>query len=47
MTVVMVGNLSEGFRVVGPFADFDSAADWCDGLSDGWGYTWVMTLEEV
>jgi hypothetical protein len=38
-TVVLEGNLSEGFRVHGPYHDFDTAA--C-GHDDG---GWVMTLE--
>ena len=43
MTVVMAGNLSDGFRVFGPFEDFDAAAEWCEFMPD----TWIMTLEEV
>jgi len=40
--VVLIGNLSDGFRAVGPFVEFDEAADWASNwLTD----SWVMTLE--
>jgi len=41
--VVLAGNLSDGYRAVGPFADFDTAAD-SPEAQDPW--SWVMTLEE-
>lgn len=39
-TIVLVGNLSEGFKAVGPFPDHDAAAAWATGAE-----SWVMTLE--
>ncbi len=38
--VVLVGNLSDGFHVVGPFEDFDDATEWARDPD-----TWIMTLE--
>ena len=38
--VLVAGNLSEGFRFIGPFPDFDSAADFSAD-----GQTWVASLE--
>jgi hypothetical protein len=43
MCVVLVGNLSEGFEVVGPFKGFDEAAGWCSACSSN---SWVMSLED-
>lgn len=39
--VVIIGNLSDGFRVVGPFEDLSQAADWATGAE-----SWVMSLED-
>lgn len=39
--VVMTGNLSEGFKAVGPFKSFDEAAE-CHEAQE---YSWVMTLD--
>ena len=37
--VAVVGNLSEGFRFVGPYPDFDTAAEAWDGCD-----SWIATL---
>lgn len=37
--VALIGNLTEGFRAVGPFEDFDEAAEVTDGVD-----SWIMTL---
>jgi hypothetical protein len=37
--VAVVGNLSEGFKIVGPFPDFDLAAEAYDGAE-----AWIATL---
>lgn len=39
--VSMVGNLSEGFRAIGPFKSFDEACG-----HNGSGVDWIMTLEK-
>jgi len=41
--IVLSGNPSEGFTAVGPFDDFDEAADWADSQVTI-GNTWVMTV---
>ena len=41
--VVIAGNLSDGFSVIGPFASFDEAADWCERCD---AITWIATLED-
>ena len=41
LTAVMVGNLTEGFRAVGPFEDFDEALKHCEAYGDP---TWVVSL---
>jgi|LakMenEpi03Aug12_release.lakeMendotaPanAssembly.Ray.scaffolds.fasta_scaffold3752880_1 hypothetical protein len=41
--ILVVGNLSEGFRFVGPFDDFDAAALYAEGVD---AETWVASLEE-
>ena len=38
--VALVGNISEGFKVVGPFPDFDTAAEEFPGPD-----VWIMGLE--
>jgi hypothetical protein len=40
--VLVVGNLSEGFRFIGPFQGFDSAALYAEGVELN---SWVATLE--
>jgi hypothetical protein len=43
--IILVGNISDGFSAVGPFATFDAAAAWSesnDQLKQG---TWIMPLE--
>lgn len=40
MYVAMVGNLSGGYRAVGPFEDFEDAAQAMDFVE-----CWIMTLE--
>lgn len=42
--VIIFGNLSEGFRIVGPFPSFDDAADYSTGVDHG-GSGWVMEME--
>ena len=37
--VVIVGNFTEGYKVYGPFSDFDEAADCAEGCD-----SWVTTL---
>ena len=48
MYVVVTGNLSEGFRVFGPFKDFESASEWEEDnpLGLAWSQAWIMTLEQ-
>lgn len=45
--VIVAGNLSEGFRVIGPFEDFDEACGFEESneLGLAWSQSWVMTLE--
>ena len=44
--IVLAGNLSDGFKVYGPFASFDAATVYCDlRLTDV--NTWVMGLEAM
>ncbi len=33
--VAIIGNFSDGFKTVGPFDDFDQAAEWAEG-QDSW-----------
>ena len=40
--VAIVGNLSEGFTVVGPYADLDAAAR----AHPGWG-EWIMPVQSA
>lgn len=41
--VLVVGNLSEGFKIYGPFKDYEEAFDSAEsGLSN----SWVMTLHK-
>ena len=42
--VILLGNLSEGYEVVGPFNGFAAAADYAEGLAPT--PTWIMRLEE-
>lgn len=41
--IVIVGNLSDGFKAVGPFESFDDGAEWADKLVLT-AQTWVMTV---
>lgn len=41
MVVALIGNLSEGFKAVGPFKDFDEATVFCTGRE-----SWIMTVED-
>ena len=43
--VCMIGNLSDGYRIVGPFRSMDAAAEWSDeqGLSSL--ECWIASLE--
>jgi len=44
--VVMVGNLSEGYKVYGPFESFDEAAIWYDYASKlQYLDSWFMKLD--
>ena len=47
--VAIQGNLSEGFRIFGPFATMDDASDWSDQqptrMLFGIGDWWIQTLE--
>lgn len=42
--VILVGNLTEGFDVIGPFNSFDEAADFDNVMFDGSG--WIMPLTD-
>lgn len=45
MVVYMIGNLSEGFRPVGPFASYSEASDWADDNPNTVGITgWMMEV---
>ena len=47
--VILKGNLSEGYKVIGPFSTFDDAAEVCnDWRDDRLGIdntTWIMEVE--
>ena len=40
-SIILLGNLSDGFRAVGPFVDHDEAADATSEAG------WIMTLETL
>jgi hypothetical protein len=40
--VLVVGNLTEGYRFIGPFEDFDAAVQFSEGVDCD---NWVATLE--
>jgi hypothetical protein len=40
--VLVVGNLTEGYRFIGPFDDFDKACDFSYGIE---GENWIASLE--
>lgn len=42
LCVLVVGNLSDGFRFIGPFEDFQAAAEFSEGVDAD---NWVATLE--
>lgn len=39
--IVLLGNVSEGYKAYGPFADFDLASEWADTQNS---MSWIMTL---
>jgi hypothetical protein len=41
--IIVAGNLSDGFRFVGPFPSFDEAAEYADQFIDD--TTWIATIE--
>tara|TARA_B100000953_G_C17777126_1_gene344297 strand:- start:354 stop:569 length:216 start_codon:yes stop_codon:yes gene_type:complete len=41
--IILQGNLSDGYKAIGPFNGFDSAADYAEAL---YASTWIMTIEE-
>jgi hypothetical protein len=42
--LLVVGNFADGFRFIGPFADFDEAAEYSQKFGqDAWD--WVATIE--
>jgi hypothetical protein len=43
--VVLVGDLSSGFRVAGPFAGYEEAFEWTCSQFTSWN-TWIMPLED-
>ena len=45
-TVVLIGNFSEGYRVVGPFEDHGAAAAWCDAKGLSTLDSWIASLME-
>lgn len=42
--ILVVGNLTEGYRFIGPFPNFDAAAQFSESVDND---TWVATLEPV
>jgi len=42
--IVLIGDLSFGFRSVGPFPDFEEAADWARDNIGETELTWVMNV---
>ena len=38
-TIVLVGNLADGFKAVGPFVNWASAQEWAESRPD---YDWVL-----
>lgn len=40
--ILVIGNLSDGFRFVGPFDEFDEAVQFSEGVDTD---NWVATLE--
>ena len=42
--IVMVGSLSDGWKPVGPFDDWEAACSWADENDNG-NPSWVMTLQ--
>ena len=45
--LLMVGNLSEGFKAYGPFPNFDAASAWCDEHCGSSMTTWIMRLRST
>ena len=44
--VLMIGNVAEGWRIVGPFATHDDATDYSDKLGLSGLESWVATIEK-
>lgn len=42
--IVLIGDLSFGFRTVGPFDDFEEAASWARDTIGDTELTWVMNV---
>jgi hypothetical protein len=42
--VLVIGNLAEGFRFIGPFADFDEASEYSLQFGNG-SWDWIATIE--
>lgn len=42
--VAILGNLSDGFQVVGPFNSFAAAADWSTRYNQNFG-DWIVSME--
>lgn len=42
--ILIIGNLSDGFRFVGPFQSFEEAAEFAEGVDAD---NWVATLETL
>jgi len=38
-TIVLVGNLTDGFKAVGPFVNWAAAQEWAESRPD---YDWVL-----
>lgn len=42
--ILVIGNLADGFRFIGPFADFDEASEYSNRFGNG-SQDWIATLE--
>jgi len=42
--VVMIGDISSGWRTVGPFSTFDEAQSWAEEAIGNQENTWVMPI---
>jgi len=43
-SILVTGNLSDGFEFFGPFESFEEADEYSYGLNQGIGNSWVATL---